>query len=511
MLQHTLAEQLRFNAASFPDRLALEVVGGRGLTYAEALDRTLVLATAIRQRTDGSPVAILHRNSPDAALSFLACQLAGVPAVPVNNVLTPVEMDYLLDDSAVGVLLHGPEFTGLVPALSPARKPAVVCSADLGAHAEPWKSFTSSDPAAPFIIGYTSGTTGFPKGAVYDGEGMYVQYLRWAVHFGLDADSTLLTAGPMFHNSYGGLSLLALALGATNRILAGFDPGLARDELGARATFAFLVPAMLTQVLRSWRDAGRPPLASLRRLLSSGSAADPAQLAEACEAFPNALITEAYGWSEGGWVTHEVKQRGAIVPQSVGHPMIGADVGLFDLDGARCGPGEAGEIGVRNVTPFLGYVNPASPLDTSADGRYLLSGDIGRFAPDGRLLLVDRKKDIIVTGGENVASGEVERVLAAHPRVRDVAVVGRADERWGEAVTAVVVLEPEGTGLVAGALAAEARAAEALAAEALRAHCRERLAPYKVPKRIEFTAALPRNSMGKVQKFLLREPPVDSR
>jgi acyl-CoA synthetase (AMP-forming)/AMP-acid ligase II len=322
--------------------------------------------------------------------------------------------------------LHGPEFTGLVPALSPARKPAVVCSADLGSVAQPWEAFTVSDPTAPFIIGYTSGTTGFPKGAVYDGEGMYVQYLRWAVHFGLDADSTLLTAGPMFHNSYGGLSLLALALalGATNRILAGFDVGLARDELGARATFAFLVPA---------------------------------QLAEAFEAFPNATVTEAYGWSEGGWVTHEAKQRGAI--------------------------------GVRNVTPFLGYVNPASPLDTSADGRYLLSGDVGRFAPDGRLLLVDRKKDIIVTGGENVASGEVERVLAAYPQVLDVAVVGRADERWGEAVTAVVVFEPDGT---------------AADADALRAYCRERLAPYKVPKRIEFTAALPRNSMGKVQKFLLR-------
>ncbi len=492
VLQHTLAEQLRFNAAAFPDRPALQVVGGAELTYAEALDRTLVLATAIREHSDGTPVAILHRNGPDAALSFLACQLAGVAAVPVSNVLTPVEMDYLLDDSSVGVLLHGPEFTDLVPALSPARKPAVVCSADAGSRHEPWESFTTPDPAAPFIIGYTSGTTGFPKGAVYDGEGMYVQYLRWAVHFGLSPDSTLLTAGPMFHNSYGGLSLLALALGATNRILAGFDAELAREELGARCTFAFLVPAMLARVLRCWREAGLPPLTALRRLLSSGSAADPAQLGEAFEAFPEAMIAEAYGWSEGGWVTYEAKQREAIVPHSVGYPMVGADVALFDLAGARCGPGETGEIGVRNVTPFLGYVNPASPHDTSADGRYLLSGDIGRFAPDGRLLLVDRKKDIIVTGGENVASGEVERVLAAHPAVRDVAVVGRPDERWGEAVTAIVVLEPDTADVDSSAL---------------RTHCRARLAAYKVPKQVEFAAALPRNSMGKVQKFLLRQLP----
>ena len=495
MLQHTLVEQLRFNAASFPDRPALQVVGGPELTYAQALDRTLVLATAIREHADGSPVAILHRNSPDAALSLLACQLAGVAAVPVNNVLTATEMDYLLDDSSVGVLLHGPEYAGLVPSLAPARKPAVICSAGLGAAAEPWDSFTGSDPAAPFIIGYTSGTTGFPKGAVYDGEGMYVQYLRWAVHFGLTGDSTLLTAGPMFHNSYGGLSLLALALGATNRILATFDAGTARDELGARCTFAFLVPAMLTQVLQAWREDGERPLPRLERLLSSGSAVDPALLGAAFDAFPNAVIAEAYGWSEGGWVTYEAKQRGAIVPQSVGYPMVGADVALFDADGARCGPGETGEIGVQNVTPFRGYVNPASPLDTSPDGRYLLSGDIGRFSPDGRLLLVDRKKDIIVTGGENVASGEVERVLAAHPLIREAAVVGRADPRWGEAVTAVVVLEP---------------GSAELAADALRAHCRERLASYKVPKRFEFTDALPRNSMGKVQKFLLREAPAQA-
>jgi acyl-CoA synthetase (AMP-forming)/AMP-acid ligase II len=496
LLQHTLVEQLRFNAATFGDRPALQVVGGAELTYAEALDRTLVLATAIREHADGTPVAILHRNSPDAALSFLACQLAGVPAVPVNNVLTPTEMDYLLDDSSVGVLLHGPEFTDLVPELSPARKPAMVCSADVSQRHEPWDSFTTADPAAPFIIGYTSGTTGFPKGAVYDGEGMYVQYLRWAVHFGLGPDSTLLTAGPMFHNSYGGLSLLALALGATNRILAAFRPDHAREELGSRCTFAFLVPAMLAQVLRSWREAGRPPLPALQRLLSSGSAADPAQLEEAFEAFPAAMITEAYGWSEGGWVTYESKQRGAVVPHSVGYPMVGADVALFGPDGARCGPGETGEIGVRNVTPFLGYVNPSSPHDTSADGRYLLSGDVGRFAPDGRLLLVDRKKDIIVTGGENVASGEVERVLAAHPAVRDVAVVGRPDERWGEAVVAIVVLEPDSAGVDA---------------QVLRTHCRATLAAYKVPKQVEFTAALPRNSMGKVQKFLLRQLPAEQR
>ncbi|MCT2583539.1 class I adenylate-forming enzyme family protein [Actinophytocola gossypii] len=484
MLRHTLVEQLRLNAEAFPDRPAIEVVGGPALSYAGALDRTLVLATAIRRRGDGSPVAILLRNGPDAVLAFLACQLAGVPALPVNSALTASEIDYILDDSAAGVLLHA----GPPPPLAPKRPPALIDVSTLDGPGDAWDTFTPSDPADVFVIGYTSGTTGFPKGARYDGAGMYVQYLRWAVHFGITSDSTLLTAGPMFHNSYGGLSILALMVGATNRVLPAFDRRVAHDELAERATFAFLVPSMLTQVLDEWRARDRAPLPSLRCLLSSGAAVDAGLLADAFDAFPGAVVAEAYGWSEGGWVTHEVKTRGAVLPQCVGWPMVGADVALFDADGARCGPGETGEIGVRNVTPFLGYVNPDSPLETSADGRYLLSGDIGRFADDGRLLVVDRKKDIIVTGGENVASGEVERAIDAHSAVRESAVVGRRDPRWGEAVTAVVVLD--GT------------ADE----HDLRAHCRERLAGYKVPKTFEFVDALPRNSMGKVQKFLLREP-----
>jgi acyl-CoA synthetase (AMP-forming)/AMP-acid ligase II len=490
VLQHTLVEQLRVNAEAFGDRPAIQVVGGPELSYADALSRTLALATVLRKSAGGSPVAILQPNGPDAVLAYLACQLAAVPALPVNHALLPAEIDYILDDSSAGAVLYDPQFEPLVAALSPSRHPRLVATAATDAQAEPWESFTPGDPADPFIIGYTSGTTGFPKGALYDGEGMYVQYLRWALHFGLTPSTVLLTPGPMFHNSYGGLSILALMIGATNRILTTFSRRTACSELEHNCTFAFCVPAMLTQILQEWRRRGRPPLSRLRGLLSSGAAADPAQLGEAFEAFPHAQISEAYGWSEGGWVTHETKLRGAVTPQSVGWPMVGADVVLFAADGTPCGPGETGEIGVRNVTPFRGYVNPRSPLETSADGRYLLSGDLGRFSPDGRLLVVDRTKDIIVTGGENVASGEVERVIAAHPAVAEVAVVGTPDPRWGEAVTAVVVLADGSVG-----------------ERELRAHCRAHLAAYKIPKKFRFAGRLPRNSMGKVQKFLLRGEP----
>lgn len=490
MLRHILVEQLRINAEAFGYRPALQVVGGEELTYRDALARTIALAAAIRDRAPDSAVAVLRRNGPDSALAVLACQLAGVAALPVNPMLAPPEIDYLLADSRADLLVHSADCADLVSRLSPESRPATLCTDAVAESSATWDSFTPGDPSAPYVIGYTSGTTGFPKGAMYDGDAMYVQYLRWAVHFGLDESSRLLIAGPMFHNSYGGLSVLSLMLGATSRILTAFDPATACTELGRHCTFAFLVPSMLTQVLRSWRAGGGVPLTRLRRLLSSGAAVNPADLEAAFEAFPRAAITEAYGWSEGGWVTHETKQRGAVVSHCVGHPMVGAEVGLFADDGSRCGPGETGEIGVGNITPFRGYLNPSCRAETSADGRFLLSGDIGRFLADGRLLVVDRKKDIIVTGGENVASGEVERVLLAHPEVLDVAVVGRPDERWGEAVTAVVV-RPTGSG------AGDAE---------LRRHCVEHLARYKIPKHFEFVDALPRNSMGKVQKFLLRDP-----
>jgi acyl-CoA synthetase (AMP-forming)/AMP-acid ligase II len=490
MLRHTLVEQLRFNAEAFGQRPALQVVGGPELTYRDALERTIALAAAIRERSDGSAVAVLRRNGPDSALAFLACQLAGVAALPVNPMLAPPEIEYLLNDSSAGLLVHSADCADLVASLPGENRPVTLCTDDVDNQSVSWDSFTPSDPSDPFVIGYTSGTTGFPKGAVYDGDSMYIQYLRWAVHFELNENSRLLIAGPMFHNSYGGLSVLSLMLGATSRILTSFDADTACAELGQHCTFAFLVPSMLTQILRAWRAGGRPPLNSLRRLLSSGAAVNPVDLEAAFEAFPQAVVSEAYGWSEGGWVTHETKQRGAVVSHCVGHPMVGAEVALFGDDGHRCGPAETGEIGVRNITPFKGYLNPNARAETSADGRFLLSGDIGRFLPDGRLLVVDRKKDIIVTGGENVASGEVERVLLAYPQVLDAAVVGRPDERWGEAVTAVIVWQPGSDG----------------DDRVLREHCAQNLARYKIPKHFEFVDSLPRNSMGKVQKFLLRDP-----
>jgi acyl-CoA synthetase (AMP-forming)/AMP-acid ligase II len=206
------------------------------------------------------------------------------------------------------------------------------------------------------------------------------------------------------------------------------------------------------------------------------------------QAFPNARIYEAYGWTEGGWVTSEVKQRETIVPHSVGWPAFGCEVVVLDEDNNVCPPGTVGEVAARTPVHFSHYLNNPEATRKAWAGDYQKSGDIGVFLDDGRLKLLDRRNDMIVTGGENVYSVEVEEVLAQHPGVADVAVIGVPDERWGEAVTALVI---PAAGLAVGA-------------GELVAFARQTLAGYKLPRTVEFVAELPRSAAGKVLKRELR-------
>ena len=491
VLQQSIVDQLRLNAETFPDRSAIEVIGGPSVTYSEAWRRVVAIAdalAAVPHRGGLRMVATLFPNGVDAALSFMACQLAGCTAVPVNNRLAPTEMAYVLDDSGAVTVLSAAPYLDVVEGLRP-RAPVSVIDCDAietpgGVDAGPVRV----DGDAPLLVGYTSGTTGFPKGALYGNDSMYLQFIRWGWQFGLTERHTLLTAGPMFHNSFGGLSLLSLMAGATNRVMVAWDPEVAHRELEARITWSLLVPSMVSAVLERWKSKGRAELPSLRFLLSSAAPISAGLLADAISAFPNATIAEAYGWSEGGWVTFEVKTPETLTAQCVGWPVPGAEIQILRDDRTRCAAGERGEIAVKNLTPFLGYLNKPAETAAAHHRDFVLSGDLGIQGEDGRIYLVDRKKDMIITGGENVYSVEVERVLAGHPGILEAAVIGRPDPRWGEAVTAVV-----------------AAASPELSEPEVRDFCRRRLAGYKVPKRVEFVSELPRNSMGKVQKFVLRE------
>ncbi|HLV71989.1 MAG TPA: class I adenylate-forming enzyme family protein [Vulgatibacteraceae bacterium] len=488
-----VADQLRLNAQAFPDRTAIEVIGGPSLTYAEAWRRVLGLAETLREvpvHNGHRMVGLLLPNGADAILGMLACQLAGCSAVPINSRLARPEMNYILQDSGAVTVLAAAPYLDVAADLE-GRAPLRVIDCDAVPSREaPAADWDPVDGATPYVVTYTSGTTGFPKGVVCSGDYIFMQYMRWAWQFGFGRHDTLLTAGPLFHGSYNGLSVIALLMGAKNRVMTAFDPAVACDELAERATFAFLVPTMTSTVLEEWRARGRPELGSLRFLLSSGASITPELLEGALSAFPNATVAEAYGYSEVGWVTYEEKPSPRdIRPQCVGWPMVGAEIAVVRPDGGRCEVGEPGEVVARSMLLFDGYLNKPEATEAAMVDGMVVSGDIGVLDEDGRLRIVDRKAHMIVTGGENVYTAEVERVLLTHPKIAEAAVVGRPDPHWGEAVVAVVV-----------------PAADGLDPEDVRNHCRRELAGYKVPKVVEIRSELPRNSMGKVQKFALREP-----
>ena len=526
MLQpFTVADCVATNARSFPDRCAIEVLDPRTTGSVEPIEawsygalwgRTEALADALGPVAAGphGPMAgLLLPNGADHAAAYLACQLVGAAAVPVNSRLAEPEIRYVLEDSGASVLLAAEPFIDIarrvtadlgirlidaaeVPASAPMR-----WSRPIGPHASsdprtgrlvpsttPTETTTNERAA---MIAYTSGTTGFPKGSINTNAGFLTRLMHWSWTFGLTAREVVSTPGPMFHLSYGGLTLAQLVAGGRARVMTAFEPQAALAEYARHSTWAFLVPSMTAAIAEAWRGAGRPPLEALRYLLSAGAPGPMSLLDEAFDVFPNAEITDGYGWTEAGWVTYEIKDRSALVPHCVGGPTPGSLVKVVDPETCEeVSEGSAGEVVAMSVVPFEGYLGrpEATKAAFTPDG-FARSGDMGIMAADGRLAIVDRVKDMIISGGENVYCAEVERVLVEHPEIAEAAVVGLPDERWGERVVAAVVPH-EGQ---------RPEPAEVIA------FVRDRLAHYKCPRELMVVGELPRNAMGKVLKPLLAQ------
>ena len=494
-MHFSIGDSIATRCFAHPDRMAVEAVGGgKGMTYREVWQRIAALAAAASRCAPGRHgrmAGLLLPNGADAALALAACQRAGVVAVPVNGRLTRTEAQYVLSSADCGLVLTGGRYVGAATAaaqplgiavlsVDEVETPPVTARPTLGER---------EIGTEPCVVGYTSGTTGFPKGAIYTHDYYAMNNYRWGWQFGLTPDHVVLITGPMFHLSYAGFALAALTIGARVRIMEDFAAAVALDELRQRSTFAFLVPSMLDMIAEEWENLGRPPIARARHIITAGAPARLALLRTAMAMFAHARIAEMYGWTEGAFVTYEVKDADTLVETCVGWPALGADVAVFDEHGGTCPTGVPGEIGVRGPVPFAGYLGDAEATRAAHHDGYLLSGDIGTWLPDGRLCVVDRKQDVIITGGENVYGAEVERVLREHEAVEEAAVVGVADTRWGQRVAAVLV----------------ARAGMELDAELVLAFCRDRLAGYKVPRVVKLVDELPRNSMGKIQKYRVVE------
>ncbi|MFC8719576.1 long-chain-fatty-acid--CoA ligase [Kitasatospora sp. NPDC057198] len=483
---------------------------GRTTSYAALDSRTNRLARALLATAPpGARIGTLTRTRPEAGEVLIACGKAGLIAVPLNWRLAGPELLTVARDAGLSALVAEPAFLEAALALREAlpglevlvtgdaptdRAPSY--EAAIAAHPDEDPG-GGHDPAAVTLLLYTSGTTGTPKGvqvtlgSLYADEHALAEY-RW------DADSVGLCVMPMFHIAGLGWLSSALSAGAHALMLPEFDPAAVVGTMEReRVTHAFFVPSVL-HVLTLLPGVDDRDFSGLRLIVYGASPVTPSLLRRAMAVFGCGFV-QKYGLTETVGSTarlldHEHDPDGPrqYLLNSTGRPMHGVRVRIADpATGAGLPPGEVGEIQVSSRHNTPGYWNrPAATAELfTADG-WLRTGDAGRLDEDGYLYVTDRLKDMVITGGENVYPVEVEAVLAEHPAVSEVAVIGLPHEKWGEQVTAVVVLR-------AGA--------ERPAEQELIDFTRGRIASYKKPGRVHFVEAMPLTSSGKILKRALRE------
>jgi acyl-CoA synthetase (AMP-forming)/AMP-acid ligase II len=353
-----------------------------------------------------------------------------------------------------------------------------------------------AQPADAALQLYTSGTTGRPKGAVLSQQAVFAQIYHWGLLYPVRAGDRQLVVSPMYHAAGLFGFCQGAAVGASLYIAAEFEPlEIVRALDEERLVRASLVPAMIGRLLTEVPDVGRRSYRALRVITYGGSPISETTLRRALEVFDCDFI-QSYGMTELACATYlgAADHRRALAGRpelllSVGLPAPGCSIRVVEPRGADLPPGEVGEIWSRGPQMMSGYWNlPEASREALADG-WMHTGDAGYLDADGYLYIMDRTKDMIVSGGENVYPREVENALYEHPAVADVAVIGVPSERWGETVKAIVVLAPD----------------RRASAQELMDFCRGRIAGYKRPRSVEFVEALPRNASGKVLKRELRE------
>jgi long-chain acyl-CoA synthetase len=462
-------------------------------TYAELGARCRRLAGAMRKLglAPQDRVGVVALNSDRYLELYLGLPAAGYVLVPVNSRLAPAEMRAILDDAGVSVVFADAEYPGIADARQVLTMPGdyedLMAAADevpLG------EGVTENDLAALF---YTSGTTGAAKGAMHTHRSLVSSGLHFMATWPFDRQTRWLVASPMFHT--GGIlaTLATVWAGGTHVIMPRFDPDLAVDFIEREAvTHTLLVPTMLAAAAGA--QLARPRDVSSLRYLSHGASPISAEtLWRTRQAFPVAELLHVYGTTETTPITtllpHEERILDTPVVRSCGQPAMGVEMRVVNDAMEDLPPGAVGQMAVRSSSVMAGYWRkPEATAEVMRDGWYL-TGDLGYRDEQSYIYLVDRAKDMIVSGGENIYSTEVEDALGSHPAVREVAVFGVPDPRWGEAVYAVV------------------SARQQVTEDVLVAHCRQRIAGFKVPRRIELRAEpLPKSAAGKILKRDLREP-----
>lgn len=495
---------LAHHAARTPDS-PMTVFEGETITYGAMAARVAALAGGLAERGvgRGDVVGLLSYNCPEMLETIFAVNHLGAIAMPVNWRLAAPEVRYILEHSGAKGLVTDATMhdlatdatTGMERDLvratigTPGRDGWIALDELRASSGRPERAAVAGDDVHRLM--YTSGTTGRPKGVMITHANLAWKNFAHLVEFGFTSTDVGLACGPLYH--VGALDLTTttlIAAGATVIIHRQFDAAAVVDELErSRVTTVWLAPAMVNAIM-ALPDVDERDLSSVRVIVNGGEKMPIPLIERIQRTFPSAWFADAYGLTET--VSGDTfLDRDSIVRKlgSVGRPCLYLELDVWDDGGRSVAVGEPGEIVMRGPKVCKGYWRDADATAKAFDGGWFHTGDIGVRDDDGYLFIVDRLKDMIVSGGENIAGSEVERVLYEHDAVLEAAVVGRADAKWGEVPVAYVVLR-------AGATATPAD---------LMDHCRGQLARFKVPKAVVFLDALPRNPSGKVLKRELRD------
>ncbi len=506
-----LTQGLRRSVQQTPNATAT-IFQGRRRTFAELGERVARLAGALRGLglQPGDRVGMLALNSDWYLEYYLGVYWAGGVVNPINTRWSPIEIAFALQDCDTRLLIVDDTFAAMVDELRQ-RAPALTTVIHVGNGAAPAGMLGYENLLAQALsvedalragedlagVFYTGGTTGSPKGVMLSHRNLASNAMAVVAEGGIARGCTGLHAAPMFHLADGCFMNAMLASGGTHVMLPRFEPQAVLETIqNEKVNEALLVPTMI-QMLVDHPQRERYDLSSLRNMLYGASPISEGLLDRAMQALPGAGFTQLYGMTELSPMAtiltqdmHREAGRELGRHRSGGRAAMGCEVRIVDALGKELPRGEVGEVAARGPGVMLGYWG--RPLETAAAVRegWMFTGDGGRMDADGYVYIVDRIKDMIVTGGENVYSAEVESAVATHPGVAACAVIGVPNAQWGELVHVVIVRQP-------GA---------AVTPQELIEHCKSRIASYKCPREVSFIDAMPLSGAGKILKTKLRAP-----
>ncbi|WP_455660831.1 class I adenylate-forming enzyme family protein [Pradoshia sp.] len=493
-----ISKQLKMHASKHPERV-ITSFQGHETTYQQFYEKACHLAGYLKEKgfTNEDIIALYLPNSDSFLIAYYACQMAGLPVLPINTKLAPPEVEYILQHSEAKALIYDARLeAGLQNIGFDMFQDILVIGGensfeDVINASKPHFEKSSLNGEDTAVIFYTSGTTGRPKGVMLSVRNVESIAEIWADSLELSPSDRMQIVTPLFHCAASHcFSIPTIQRGGTVIIEEAFSPietlyTMERE----RVTVFFGVPAIYSTLLNTplMKDKDLSHL----RLFAYGAAPMPYELVKQLKnSFPNVMLQNLYGQTENSPGATTLKDKYALEKiGSVGEPLPHTEVRVVDSSGRDVAPGEVGEILVKGPQVMKGYLKNKQATEAALKNGWLYSGDLGKLDEDGLLYIVDRKKDMLIRGGENVYPIEVEEVLYQMEEILEAAVVGIPHETYGEVPKAYVVLKDS----------------KQLTEEEIIQYCLKNLAKYKVPMNISFIDELPRNASGKVLKHTLRE------